>query len=576
MKPVSGRLAADRLGLNFTTVVVVVGSAAAAWLAGVSAPTTEREADLERFAEIARTGPLASLLTWWSAFSAEPWHVGVLVGAAQIGCCLGVAYFAWRYARSTAVALIAGLVTVASPFPRHWVTLPSGLVDTIASAAMLVVLTAVLDLRTARRTRIAVISAAAFVGVLVSGWAALPLVVIAVVLRDAMALPLAIAILAALGGRLTLGIPADAIAGHWSTYSPHAVGALRALVATVVVTPVLVFAITHRRFEISLLRERTKWAVLAASGALFLTCGFLVSDWASLFSGQLAVTLVAIAVARRDASTQDALVRITLGAAAAAAIVAGFAVRLQPLPADDLALRTRERALVRSVGPSFVVVDHGDATIRVRYGPSHLAFLAGRPVDVRYGERPPLHSNVPVLDANADGLLRIDDVLRRIALLEHARRNVRFDIMASSTTGVLSSRVPQSTPNGLGVIPRIAEAGPNGLIDSIVTLSGFSDTFENVRAYPGDRLVYLVAKALDVGNEARGTAVIEIPGRPALIINDDLPPARPHGSLAWQYRDVPLPVREPTSLRIRFTASSPSGANFGDWVAFAGPAVVRQ
>jgi hypothetical protein len=106
-------------------------------------------------------------------------------------------------------------------------------------------------------------------------------------------------------------------------------------------------------------------------------------------------------------------------------------------------------------------------------------------------------------------------------------------------------------------------------------VSGFSETFEHVPVRPGERLVYLIAKAQPTGNDARGTVTLERPGAPPVVLADDLPPSPRFGALDWRLRSVPIPVTAPAEVRLRFAASSPSGVDIGDWVAFAAPVIVR-
>ncbi len=295
----------------------------------------------------------------------------------------------------------------------------------------------------------------------------------------------------------------------------------------------------------------------------------------ALFCAQVAITLAAAAVAGRigfdPAPSREASAAIAVGI-----LMVGWLLRPAAFPPDDAAAIARDAALVRTAGDRFVLVDQGRAALRARYSPQALERLAGRPVDVTYADVAPRRPVEPVLEPFPAGLARIDDEIRRIATLDALRSRMRFDVLAAAGSGVLNSRRVAATPSGLGVIPQLPLLGPSGNLSAMVVLSGFTITFPQVNLRPGDRLAYAIAKALPIGNIARGAAVVDIPGRPELRVVDDLPPAPESGPLPWRLHVIALPVTAPVRASIRFEASSPSGNSTGDWVAFGEPAVVAR
>jgi hypothetical protein len=179
-----------------------------------------------------------------------------------------------------------------------------------------------------------------------------------------------------------------------------------------------------------------------------------------------------------------------------------------------------------------------------------------------------------VVEATARGLLRIDPSLRAMRALEEARRRVRYDLYAHRLEGTINSRKHEGTPSGQGVIPSFILPGPDRQVPTITVLSGYSYSFDRVAVSPRSSLVFVATKALAAGNPARGTVTITYPGQRAVAFDTDVPPADSSGIAAWQFRSIPLNPPQPTFAKIVFSASSPSGANYGDWVSFGAPLIV--
>jgi hypothetical protein len=574
MQEHSARPVTGGLRPNVLTASLVVALVAVAWFVGTWSTTGARTSDFDRLAELARLGALGALLGPWTAFASATSRVALLVDALQLACTLLVVLLAHRASRSVVLATVAGLLTLASPLPEHWFARPAGAADGLAVLGTTAFFATVLDAR-AGRVRLAASAGAALVAVGVSGWAIVPIAAAAAVVRSRAGAAAVAASVAAVVVRVLLGMPVEDAAGRFDAAAPLALPAVRSLVALAFATPAAVFALTRPRAAAYRVLSRTEWALLAAAAASLLVGGALADPWPAVFCAQVAITLGAAAVAGR-VGYAPAPSPSAAAAIAVAILAAGFVVRPPAFPADDAADIARDAATVRAAGDRFTVVDHGDAALRRRYAPAVIVRLAGRPVEPTYADAAPRTLTQPVLDATPDGLVRIDDDIRRIATLEALRAHMRFDLSAAAASGVLSSRRPMSTPGGLGVVPHLPLAAPFGPLDATVVVSGFSLTFPNVALRPGDRLAYVVAKALPIGSAARGTVVVEVPGERPLRIADDLPPAPATGALRWRLHVVALPVRAPVRARIRFEASSPSGNSTGDWVAYGEPAVVAR
>jgi hypothetical protein len=203
-----------------------------------------------------------------------------------------------------------------------------------------------------------------------------------------------------------------------------------------------------------------------------------------------------------------------------------------------------------------------------------LTYLAARPIAVQYAGQPPPTARGGVIEAIPRGLIRIDPSVRAVHALDEARRSVRYDLYAHRSDGVINSRQHEATPSGLGVVPSFSLAGPYGQVPTITVLSGYAYTFDHIAVSPGYRLVFVATKPLPTGNAARATVTITYPGQHALAYDTDVPPADPSGIAAWRFASIPLNPPRTTFARIVFSASSPSGSNFGDWVSFGEPSVV--
>jgi len=554
---------------------LTVALVAAVWFAGTWTTTGTRDADLDRIAALAAFGALHAVLDPWTAFAASSARLTAFIAVLQWCTTMLVTALAYRAARSALLAAVAGLLTIASPFPEHWFGRPAGGADAVAVLSIVVVFGALADRRYAARARAVTAACAAFLAGALVGWAFVPVALAAAADRSRAAIAAAAGALIAVALRAALGVPGADVAGRFDADAPFALPAVRALVAVAFATPAAVFVLARSRGARSRALAPRESALLAAAAAAILMAGVLADPSPALFCAQIGVTLAAAEAAGRlgfdPVPNVRAIVPVGL-----AILVAGLLLRPPAFPPDDAAALARDGALVRAAGDRFVLVDGGRAAVRARYSPRFLARLAGRPVDVTYADAAPRRAGVPVLEASSDGLARIDDEIRRIATLDALRSRMRFDVLAAADRGVLNSRQRMPTPSGLGVVAQLPVAAPSGKLNATIVVSGFSITFPHVAVRPGDRLAYVIAKALPLGGVARGTVVVDVPGRPELRVADDLPPAPESGSLSWRLHVVALPVTAPASATIRFEASSPSGNGTGDWVAFGEPAVVAR
>lgn len=524
-----------------------------------------------RLADVARldafghgTSPAARLARGLVELAAHPDALHVVVAVAQAGCVVAVALAAWRISGSGGGAAVAALVIAASPLAAAWLGQATGVIDAIACGLLALALG---GLFTTANERLR--DTAAGGSVLFAGFPAVAVAAAGVALRGRGAALLIAAAAAALLLRFAAGVPANQLLGDLDLHGARALVALRLLVFAVASVPALLFLFT-RRFARRWSPPRSDLAVAAAAAALALVAGFAARPAVPLFGAEIALVLLAARHAVRLAADRRA------GAAALAVaglLVVGGAVAWPRAASSGNA--ERDRAAVLSAGRSatITIAGAGDAA-RERYSPQVIAFLAGRPVDVRYEARvAPAHTG-PVFVVTAHGLERIDSQLHVLDALGKARAAMRYDLLAHAASGRINDTAPRSTPSGRGVIPSMAVAGPSGTVGSIVVLSGFSWTFERVPVRPGDRLVYAVAKATEVGFAAGAAVTIEIPGRQPVTVTDEAPPETAPGLPDWRLRSVALPLRGPAQVRIRFAASSPSGRNLADWVAFAEPAIV--
>ncbi|MDB5092015.1 MAG: hypothetical protein JWO85_116 [Candidatus Eremiobacteraeota bacterium] len=566
-------LASWRFNLRgqFGAVAVCLVLAALVWFAAVGTTNAARVDDLVRMIELGRPHSVLSFVErWWLGTSDAGW-VSLAIAALQICCIVLCAGFAWALTRSVALGAAVGALALVSPFPEQWLGTPSGLADGVTVTALLVVFGTLL-LGGDSRLR----NAAAFAAVLVSGWPLAPLAAVAIVLRNSAGWWLVVAGVSALGVRAALGYPLWALGGHATLFGPYVVVALRGLVLCAAAIPAIIYAVRGPAARWIRRGTRAQRALLLAALVLVLTAGFLASAPAACFCAEAGILLVAMSVAAPRAGI--ASVRNACLVVSAVFVVVSVTVRMQPAAADNSPSVAQDRATLRAIAgaPAIVLVDHGDTLYRARYSKDVLAFLAGHALDVRYEKQPPSVVAGPVIEAGPSGLQRIDESLRAMLAFEGSRAHVVDDIAARSRDGRINDRTPQGTPSGLGVVPSMTLPGPHGAIGSIVVLSTFTYTFDRVRVRPGQRLVYLVAKALPTGTAAGATVTIDVPGRSPLTVQDEVAPAPPWGSLRWEYRSVVLPVAAPSFVNIRFAASSPSGRNIGDWVAYGAPAIVGE
>lgn len=558
-------------GLTVASLVVVMAAVSLLWQSGAAEVRVD---DLARLSVLAHAhGLIGSLAASWTAFAAQSVRLAHLVFLAQLACGLLALWVGWVLLRSALCAAALAVVAVASPFVRDWAQRPLGISDVLAASALMIAFAAVLDTGTPSRGRTAVLSAAGAAAVLVSGWAAVPLLVLAAVHRCRADLVVVGGLLGALALRAALGFPLDAIAGPWSTYTTDALTALRLLVFAAVAAPAAVFVLTRPRIAAALAGYRAEFAVFSASLALMLAGGLSLCASAMFFAGGLGVVLAIGSLVTRTRFAprlRDGLV----ATAALFVLVFGAALRAGAQPAAEPGRVARDRATVRSAGNTLTIVDHGRPADRARYSPMILGYLAGHALSIRYAEQPPAGAGGAVLDAGANGLTRIDTVMGLVAGLERARAHLRDDVYADRAHGRIQNSQHLALPPEQQAQPDFQAPAPTGPLGAIAVQSRFAFVIDGVHVQPGDRLVYLTAKASFVGDVARSTVTIDIPGRRPVVVTDDLSPAQSAITLTWRARSVAIPVARPQTVRITFAASSPSGTNIGDWVAYALPAVV--
>jgi hypothetical protein len=565
-------LASWRLSLRsrLCAVAAFLVFAALVWYLLVGTPGGPHTDEIARMIELGRSHTAFSAFErWWLLVSGNGLWLLAAAVAVQLACVLLVYSLASSVTRSVAVPAIAGVLALVSPFPQEWVSSPSGLSDSITALAMLVMFGAVLLPIGDARLR----NGASFAAVLVSGWPIAAVAVVAAALRNVVGTWLLVAGATALAVRVAVGLPPSALVGHVGATGPYALTALRALVFCVAAAPAVVFAATRSRAKWLKKCPAPEYGSLLAALVLAIAAGFLFSAPVASFCAEMAVLLVGVRVAARSAShpmARNGLVLAAAGVFAVSCFAWADAGRTNDSPTV-----AQDRGVVQGIPVSdeLVLVDHGDSTYSRRYSKDVLSYLAGHAVDVRFSAQPPGAITGAVLDAGPRGLQRIDPALRAVLAVEKSRERVVDDIYANSKLGQINDNSPQGTPSGLGVVPSMSVPGPRGAIGSIIVLSGFTYSFHDVAVKPGQRLVYLVAKALQAGTAARATVTIDAHGK-SMEVQDDVLPAPSWGSPDWRYRSIALPVKVPSHVTITFAASSPSGRNVGDWIAYGAPAIV--
>ncbi len=147
----SARPATGGFRPNVLTASLAVALVAALWFVGTWSTTGARDADLDRIATLAGFGSLHALLDPWTAFAASSARLTTFIGVLQWCTTMLVTALAYRAARSGVLAALAGLLTLASPFPEHWFARPDGGADAVAVLGIVVFFGAAAR-RTARRT----------------------------------------------------------------------------------------------------------------------------------------------------------------------------------------------------------------------------------------------------------------------------------------------------------------------------------------------------------------------------------------------------------------------------------------
>jgi len=564
-----------------TAALVAILALAAVWWAGAWSTTGERVEQYARLQALAGApGVLGALADRWDAFVSDPGRLELTVLLLYLACLAAALAAAWLAGRSAVLAAGAGLVLVASPFPGSWIDRPLGAVQGLAVLGGIVLVAAAL--RGGPRAE-AISAGAGGLAVLAAGWPLLALVPLAFAAGAPRTAPrLLAAALVALAVRAAIGVPPADLAGSWDPSARHAVDALRTIVFLLAALPAVAYAATRPALAPRLRAAaerlgRRRVAAGAAAVVLALAAGLLghAAGGAALFLAETTVVLIAVDLLAAGASLP---VLRTAGAVGGAVVLLGAAHRLAGPPADDAARVARDRATLRAAAPagSIVVVEDPSGPFARWYAPAVVDYLAGRGLDVTYRPDVPERLDRPVLMVTDGGLNRVDRTAAALRELDAARKDLSVDLQAQAAAGRINDPRPVGTPSGHGVIPAFPLAAVGPPIAAITVISGYTYTFERIPVAPGSRLVYADAKVFSVGGDARATVRIEVPGRPAVVVQDDLPPGPVAGPRAWRFRSVPIPAVRPAVARIVFAASSPGGNSTGNWVAFAQPAVVRR
>ncbi|HEX3551348.1 MAG TPA: hypothetical protein VHT53_13270 [Candidatus Elarobacter sp.] len=552
---------------------------AAIWWSGAWSTTGQRVEEYAQLRQLAGAHDvLGSLAGWWSAFASDPVRLEAVGLTAQVACIAAAIAAAWVIGGSLTLAGAAGIVLLTSPFPAAWLGRPLGPADALTVlAGIVLVATAIRDDERFWPLEVA----AAGVAVLVAGWPFAAVLPLALAVRGRRAAAPVAAAVVALAARAALGVrPAD-LAGPWDPAAPHAVDTLRALLAILVVVPAAAYLATRPGAGARLAGARDALgrpgsAAAGAAVVLALAAGLLAggAHGAALFVAEVAVVLIAVAVL---ASAGSAPAFRVASALAGAVVLIGAVHRAGGPPPDDAARVARDKTIVRgaAAAPSFVLVEDPYAPYAANYAPAVLAYYAGRAVHPVYAAAVPERIDGPVLFATPDGLNRIDGTVRALRELDAARRLPIFDLQAHAAAGRIAGAQPDAGPGGHSVMPSYQLGAVGGDITAITVVSGYAYTFDRVPVMPGSRLVYAEAKVFSVGGDARATVRVEVPGQPAIVAQDDLPPGPVAGPRAWRFRAVPIPVARPAFARVTFETSSPSGDATGNWVGFAQPAIVR-
>jgi hypothetical protein len=556
-------------------VLALLTVVAIAWNAALSDAPQARLSDFARLSELERSRTvLAPLAALWSDFCSSAWRMQAVEALVQLAAVGVVAWAVRTRSASTAATAIAGILLAVSSLPAHWLGRPLGILDCIALLALAFVF-AELGGRMHRAALLATCIATA-----AGGWPFIPLLAVAAVRRDRAALQALGAGVIGLFFRVLAGTPQPAELFGVNPSADAVLRGVKLLIAAAVLAPAVVFALTRAHVRSALNRwiaaAQADAPLVAAALVLLVSAAVLQQRALAVFAAESAA-LIGFAPIGGVLAKRFSGVRYGVVALAAAIACAGFAVRVIPHPADDALRIAHDRRVLRAPvtgnGSPVIVVDHGNAALRERYPAYVLSYLAGRPLDVRYAETVPATGDAVVFDAQAGGIERVDRNLKALRALSAARCTVRFDFLAHA--GTINQDVHVETPSGKGVIPNWEVATPAGPLSTLTVLSPFTYRFERVPVRRGDRLVYAVAKAMPSGNAMRGSVRIEIPGRPARVVDDELQPADPTlGSREWHYRSIPLDVQRDTTVRVVFAALTTTSQNLGDWAAFGSPAVV--
>ncbi|HTD34290.1 MAG TPA: hypothetical protein VK665_11550 [Candidatus Elarobacter sp.] len=515
--------------------------------------------------------PAGALAGWWNGVAADHASavcaVGLVLAAAAV---FAFALIVLRRSGSIPLAAGASAVALCSALPAGWVCAPTGAQQSLAVLGIVAAFGAA-AFGGAQR---AIVPLAAFLAVAAEGWPAPAIVASAAALGRA-GRPTIAAALLGLAARALAGIPLLALLGRWNAAESQTIVALRVVLVVLVALPLALYAGARldlrRRIGPRVAAIRADAAPAAACVVLAATAPFVVHAAAAEFALLLAATAIAAgALARRSDAIAVNAARIAIACAAVAGVVARGGA-----PAGDAATLARDGAVVRAAAARSAAIDVvGTGTARERYSPSLIAYLAGRPVDVRYPSEQPAHATGAIVLATANGLVPIDENLRAFDALAAARRGVAYDFGAKANTCAIAA--PAALRGQNGVFRDLPIAAPGGHVAALTVVSAYSCTFSNVPVAPGNRLVYALTLPNANSDGARATVTVEIPGQPPVVANDDVPPAPSPEAPLWRFRAVDLHVGRPALARVAFSGSSPSGNGIADWLSFAGAAIVAR
>ncbi len=552
---------------------VAIGLAAlAAWVPWASRRVWENTGERAIVWEWTSSRSLAGALAgWWNGVAADRASLvcalALLLAAAVCALALIVRL------RTGSVVLAAGAAAVAlcSWLPADWVCAPTGPLQSLAVLGIVASFGAVAFGPRAHR---AIAPLTAFLAVAAEGWPAPPIVASAAALGRDGRLTLAAALLG-LAARALAGIPLAALLGRWNLAEPQAVVALRVVLAVLVALPLALWASARfdlpRRVAPRLAALRDEAAPAAACVVLAAIAPFVWHGDAARYALLLAATVLAAdAFARRSEAVKVNASQIAFACAAVAGIVARFA-----MPGEDAAALARDGGVVRAIAARSAAIDVvGAGAARDRYAPALVAYLAGRPVEVRYLGEQPAHADAAIVLASANGLVPIGGNERAFDALAAARHGVVYDFVANASRCTMHA--PEALRNENGVLRGLPIAAPGGRVPSLTVIAAYSCSFANVPVAPGNRLVYAVTLPNANSDGARATVTVEVPGEPPETANDDVPPAPAPIAPLWRFRAIALHARRSALARVTFSGSSPSGDAIADWLSFAGPAIVAR